>query len=253
MFSKAIVRLPCPGIRDGLSSSNLGKPDYKKALSQHSEYIHALTRSGLEVKILDENEKLPDSTFIEDAAFCTQEFAVITNPGAESRRDEIIGMRQVLKGYFDKIEEITSPGTLEGGDVMIVENHCFIGISDRTNIAGAEQLIKILEKYSMTGSKVPLKKMLHLKSGVSYLESNNMLVCGELIRNIAFEKYNKITIDEYESYAANSLWINGRVLVPAGFPEARRKIEKAGYETIILDVSEFRKVDGGLSCLSLRF
>jgi dimethylargininase len=95
--------------------------------------------------------------------------------------------------------------------------------------------------------------MLHLKSGVSYLENNNMLVCGEFINAREFEHFNRITIDEDEGYAANSLWINGKILVPDGFPKTRKKIEKAGYETISLDLSEFRKIDGGLSCLSLRF
>ena len=132
-------------------------------------------------------------------------------------------------------------------------NHYFIGVSGRTNIEGADQLIKILEKYRMTGSKVHLEKMLHLKSGVSYLGNNNILVSGEFINNKIFEKYNRIIVDEKESYAANSLWINGKVMVPQGFPSTKYKIEKAGYETIVLDVSEFRKVDGGLSCLSLRF
>jgi len=105
----------------------------------------------------------------------------------------------------------------------------------------------------MTGSKVPLNKMLHLKSGVSYLENNNLLVCGEFIENKVFESFNRIIVEKDESYAANSLWINEYVLVPEGFPKTREKIEKAGYKTITLDVSEFRKVDGGLSCLSLRF
>jgi dimethylargininase len=105
----------------------------------------------------------------------------------------------------------------------------------------------------MSGSKVPLKKMLHLKSGVSYLENNNMLVCGEFIEDKNFERFNRIIVDDDESYAANSLWVNGIVLVPDGFPKIREKIERAGYETIALNVSEFRKVDGGLSCLSLRF
>jgi dimethylargininase len=95
--------------------------------------------------------------------------------------------------------------------------------------------------------------MLHLKSGISYLENNNLLVSGEFIKATEFDKFNKIIVDDDESYSANSLWINGKVLVPDGFPKTREKIEKAGYETIVLDVSEFRKVDGGLSCLSLRF
>jgi dimethylargininase len=114
-------------------------------------------------------------------------------------------------------------------------------------------LINILEKYELSASKVFLNKMLHLKSGVSYLENNNILVSGEFIKAKEFKKYNRISIDEEESYAANSLWINGKVLVPEGFPKTRKKIEKAGYDTIALNVSEFRKIDGGLSCLSLRF
>ena len=162
-------------------------------------------------------------------------------------------MRQVLEEFYTNVDEIRLPGTLEAGDVMMAGNHFYIGISRRTNIEGAEQLIRILKTYGMTGSKVPLEKILHLKSGVSYLEKNNLLVSGEFIMNKEFARFNRIEIDEEESYAANSLWINGRVLVPAGFPKARKKIEDQGYETIILNVSEFQKIDGGLSCLSLRF
>ncbi len=253
MFKNAIVRVPCHGIKDGLTSSLLGKPDYYKALGQHSRYVEALKILGLDVTILDKNEEYPDSTFIEDVALCTPACAVITNPGARSRRGEIKGISQVIEKYYDSVDEITEPGTLEAGDVMMVGNHFYIGISARTNIEGADQLINILEKFKMTGSKVPLGKMLHLKSGVSYLENNIMLVCGEFINNKVFERYNRIIIDEDESYAANSLWINGSVLVPQGFLKTRKKIEQAGYDTIALDVSEFRKVDGGLSCLSLRF
>lgn len=253
MFRYSIVRVPCEGIKEGLTSSSLGKPEYRMALKQHSEYVQTLKDLGLEVKILDKDERYPDSTFIEDIALCTPVCAVITSPGAVTRRGEIEGIRQVLEEYYDKIEEIRLPGTLEAGDVMRAGDQYFIGISGRTNIEGANQLINILGKHKLTGSKVPLKKMLHLKSGASYLENNNMLVCGELINRKEFKRFNRIVIDQNESYAANSLWINGTVLVPDGFPETRKKIEDAGYRTILLDVSEFRKVDGGLSCLSLRF
>jgi dimethylargininase len=253
MFRNAIVRLPGKSIKDGLTTSSLGKPDYYKALEQHSEYIRTLRQLGLEVTVLPEKELFPDSVFIEDVALCTSEFAVIGNPGAETRQGEIQGIREVLEEFYSIVEEISFPGTVEAGDVMMAGNHFFIGISSRTNTEGADQLIKILEKHKMTGSKVHLKKMLHLKSGVSYLENNNLLACSEFINEKAFEGFNRIIIDEDESYAANSLWINGKVLVPAGFPLSGSKIENAGYETIVLDVSEFRKVDGGLSCLSLRF
>lgn len=253
MFSKAIVRIPCPGITYGLTSSNLGKPEYNTALKQHSKYIELLKFLGLEVKVLPANDNFPDSTFIEDVALCTTECAIIMNPGAVSRRNETAGMRKVLGEFYSNIEEILLPATIEAGDIMMVGTHFYIGLSNRTNEAGADQLIRILGKYNMTGSKVRLEKMLHLKSGLSYLENNNLIVSGEFIDNKVFETFNRIKADENESYAANSLWINGKVIVPSGFPETRRRIEKEGYETIAVDVSEFRKVDGGLSCLSLRF
>jgi dimethylargininase len=253
MFKNAIVRVPCSRIKDGLSTSGLGKPDYYMALKQHSEYIETLRYLGLGVKVLVQDELYPDSTFVEDVALCTPSCAIITNPGAISRRGETNSIKPVLEEYYNVIEEISLPGTLEAGDVMKVENHYFIGISERTNSEGADQLIRILEKHEMTGTKILLERMLHLKTGVSYLENNNMLVCGEFLNNMMFKKFNRIIVDKNESYAANSLWINGIVLVPDGYPKTRKKIEKAGYKTIALDLSEFRKVDGGLSCLSLRF
>jgi dimethylargininase len=253
MFRNAIVCKPCSSIVDGITSSDLGKPQYSIALDQHNKYVEVLQRLGLKTRILPPKQIFPDSTFIEDVALCTSKCAIITYPGADSRRGEIEGMKEVLLNYYGLIEEIRHPATLESGDVMMVGSHFFIGISSRTNSEGADQLIKILNKYGMSGSKVPLKKMLHLKSGVSYLENNNMLVCGEFIEDKNFERFNRIIVDDDESYAANSLWVNGIVLVPDGFPKIREKIERAGYETIALNVSEFRKVDGGLSCLSLRF
>jgi dimethylargininase len=253
MFSNAIVRVPCRGIKDGLATANLGKPDYAKVLEQHLKYIETLELLGLKVKILDKNDKYPDSTFIEDVALCTPVCAVITNPGAESRRGEIEGMKEVLEGFYNIIEEIFSPGTLEAGDVMKAGDNYYIGISERTNIEGAEQLMRILAKYGMRGTTINLTNLLHLKSGVSYLENNNLLASEELFHDSQFNKFNRISVDGDELYAANSLWINGIILLPEGYPKTRDKIEKAGYETIELDVSEFRKVDGGLSCLSLRF
>jgi dimethylargininase len=253
MFKNAIVRLPATTMIEGLTSANLGKPDYAKACDQHSLYSDLLRRFNLKVEVLPENDLYPDSTFVEDVALCTEKCAVITCPGAVSRRGETEGMSIVLSKYFDNIEYITLPGTIEAGDIMKVGNHYYIGLSERTNNNGAEQMINILNKHGMTGSKVPLKKTLHLKSGVSYLENNTMFVCGEFADNEAFKKYNRIEVDSSESYAANSLWINGKVIVPQGFPATRDKIESIGYETFTLDVSEFCKLDGGLSCLSLRF
>ena len=253
MFNKAIVRTPCRNLVNGLTTANLGKSVYKLALKQHREYVEALKECGLEVTVLDADEYYPDSTFVEDTALLTPNVAIITNPGADSRREEINEMSKVIEGLFSNVEYIKDSGRLEAGDVMMVGNHFFIGLSERTNQEGANQLISILERYSHTGSKVALDNMLHLKSGVSYLEYNNLLITEDFIDRLEFKNFNKILVDDDERYAANSLWINDKVLVPKGFPKTTEKIKDAGYNTIEVDVSEFRKLDGGLSCLSLRY
>ncbi len=253
IFRNAIVRKPCAEMVEGITSAKLGKPDYKKALEQHINYTRVLADCGLNVTVLPPDNRFPDSCFIEDVSLCTPNCAIITNPGAESRNGEKLAMRPILQEFYKNMGEIKYPGTLDAGDVMMVGNHYYIGISDRTNQVGADQLIAILQKYELTGSAVPLKTMLHLKTGLSYLEENNLLITGEFTEMPEFEKYNRIFVDTKEAYAANSLWINGHILVPKGFPDTLSKIEKAGYHVIEVDVSEFQKLDGGLSCLSLRF
>jgi dimethylargininase len=253
MFKKAILRTPCKNIVKGLSSANLGKPNYELVLKQHQEYHEALKKCGLEVTILETNENYPDSTFVEDTALLTPNVAIITNPGAPSRRGEIKEIAQLLTSFYPIVETIETPGTLEAGDVMMVGKHFYIGLSYRTNQEGANQLINILNRYGYTGSKVILGNILHLKSGLSYLENNNLLSIASFLNRLEFKKFNKILVEDDESYAANSLWINNKVLVPKGFPKTKKKIEEAGYTTIEVDVSEFRKLDGGLSCLSLRY
>lgn len=253
MFTKAIVRTPAASMIQGLTSARLGLPDFDLALKQHAEYIQALESCCLEVICLEANPQYPDSTFIEDVALLTKKCAIISNPGAPSRRGEAEGMHGVLDKHFEDIEVIKSPGTLEAGDVMMVGSHFFIGLSARTNQSGADQLIAHLNKYSLTGSVVALQEVLHLKTGVAYLEHRNLLACGEFLTHPDFQKFNILPIDRAESYAANCIWVNDKVLVPLGYPNTRKTISNAGYDVLEVDVSEFRKLDGGLSCLSLRF
>jgi len=253
MFSKAIVRTPARSLINGLRSANLGSPDYERALDQHAAYVDALEQCGIEATVLETDEQFPDSIFVEDTALLTRSFAIVTRPGAASRMGETQKIKAALTRLYSQIESIQPPGTVDGGDVMMVGSHFYIGLSKRTNAEGAEQLLDILNRYRMTGSTVPLKSFLHLKSGVSYIENNNLVITGEFIKAPEFAHFNHIAVDETEGYAANCIWINGTVLVAAGYPRMRAKIESAGYDTIALDVSEFKKLDGGLSCLSLRF
>ncbi|MCI7393261.1 MAG: arginine deiminase family protein [Bacillota bacterium] len=255
-FNNVIVRRPCRAICEGITSApELGKPIYEKALQQHDTYIEALKQCGVEVTVLEADERYPDSCFVEDPALITRKCAIITNPGAASRngeKNEIIG---AVKKFFpeDKIEYIKDPGTLEGGDVMMVGDTFYVGLSARTNAEGIRQLTEILNKYGLECIQVPLEKVLHLKTGVNYIENNNMLVSGEFIEKPEFEKYNKIVIPEDEAYAANCIWVNDTVIVPEGYPAVLKAVQDAGYKTLLVDTSEFRKIDGGLSCLSLRF
>ncbi|GAI97922.1 unnamed protein product, partial [marine sediment metagenome] len=203
MFENVIVRKPSKSLRNGITSnSELGKPDYEKALIQHNDYIEALKKCGVKVCVLEAIEQYPDSCFVEDVAVCTKKFAMIAKPGAPSRRGEEKEIIEVMKKFYNDIEYIKGSGTIEGGDVMMVKDHFYIGPSKRTNREGAEQLIKALGKYGMSGSILEISEMLHLKSGLAYLEDNVLLVKGEFINNLEFKKFNKIMIDEEEAYSA---------------------------------------------------
>jgi len=252
-FKQTIVRKPGKSYVNGLTSSNLGKPDYEKALQQHQGYIEVLKKCNVEVEVLEADEDFPDSCFVEDPAVVTEKVAVVTNPGAESRNGEKIDMKRVLQKFYSNIEEIQAPGTLEGGDILRVRDHFYIGVSCRTNQAGAEALSDILSKYGYSSTLVPLAKFFHLKTGIAYLGNNDLLVAGEFIDHPVFKDFNKIIVSDEEEYAANCIAINDYVLLPKGFPQTKEKIENAGYQVIEVELSEFQKQDGGLSCLSLRF
>ena len=207
---------------------------------------------GLELPALEE---YPDSCFVEDPAVITRCGAIITNPGADSRNGEKDEIEPTIRQFFDDehVKHIVAPGTLDGGDVMMVGDHFYVGRSARTNEEGIRQFIEILEGWGLEGSEVPLEEVLHLKTGVNYLEDGNMLVSGEFIEKPDFAQYNKVVVPEDEAYGANCIWVNGTVIVPEGYPTVLKAVQDLGYKTLVVDTSEYRKVDGGLSCLSLRF
>ena len=154
---------------------------------------------------------------------------------------------------YDDFLQFAKTLARKGGDILKVGSHFYIGRSGRTNLAGARQMIGILENHGFSGSMIELGEMLHLKTGVAYLENDYLLACGEMLTKVEFQGFNILPVDQDESYAANCIWVNGTVLVPEGFPKTKDLIQEAGYETLSVNVSEFRKLDGGLSCLSLRF
>jgi dimethylargininase len=258
MFTRAIVRPPAPNFSKGLTTGEFGAPDYKRALDQHEAYCAALEQCGLTLTRLEADSNYPDSTFVEDVAVLTPKCAIVTRPGAPSRLGEVANVRMVLEEFFpaSTIHMIQAPGTLDGGDVCEAGNHFFIGISERTNEAGVRQLADLLAANGHTSSLVSIrdvKGLLHLKSGLAYLSDNRLVATEALANRAELAGYELVRVKDLEQYAANCVNVNDRVLVAAGFPLLERAIRQLGYQTILLDMSEFQKMDGGLSCLSLRF
>ncbi len=252
MFKHAIVRRPGRDFAEGITTSGLGAPDHDTALRQHAAYVRTLKDLGLEVVALDPLDGFPDACFVEDAAVVLDDVAVVTRPGAESRRAEADAMAPVLAGCRELVR-IEPPGTLDGGDVMLAGRRAFIGLSGRTNEPGASQLGAVLERAGFEWTAVPVARGLHLKSSVNFLEQDTLLLTAAFAEAEAFAMNRRIVAAPGEEYAANTLWINGTFLTPAGFPRVRESLEALGAPVVELDVSEYRKMDGGLSCLSLRF
>lgn len=256
MFQHVIVKTPCAAMIHGITDHpELGIPIYEKALEQHRAYIETLENCGVDVTVLPPDEAYPDSCFVEDTAVLTRHCAIITNPGAPTRKGETAAVEKAVAKFYpaEKIFHIQAPGTIEGGDVMMCGDIFYVGLSDRTNEEGVRQFAAILEPFGCKVVGVPLTEVLHLKTGVVYLENGVLLAAGEFLTKPAFESYTKIEVPTDEPYAANCIWVNGKVIVPAGYPKVLAAIQEAGYETLVCDTSEYKKIDGGLSCLSLRF
>jgi dimethylargininase len=256
MFSRAIVRLPGANFAAGLTSVDLGVPDYDLALAQHERYFQALRRCGLALMRLDADLRYPDSTFVEDVAILTPRGAILTRPGAPSRAGEAAAMRAMLESFYPALPAIQAPGTLDGGDICEAGNHFFIGISERTNEAGARQLADWLGGMGYSSACVDVRNVpgiLHLKSGIAWLGDGRLVVIDALAAHPAFSGYELVRVQRGEEYAANCVRVNDWVLVAAGFPSFEATLRGLGYDVVLLDMSEFQKMDGGLSCLSLRF
>ena len=252
MFAGSVVRRVPETLASGITTANLGSPDPNDARDQHARYVEALQSCGLEVTTLEEDARYPDSVFVEDTAVVTDRCAVVTNPGAENRRGEVPAVEALLTDLYGGVECIVEPGTLDGGDVLQVGDHFYVGLTRRTNVAGAQQMAGILAGYGFGVSTVELREFLHLKTGVAYLGGRDLVVTGELVEHPAFDGFDKIIVPPEEAYAANCIRVNDRVLVAAGYGRTLGEISARGYEVVELEVGEFRKLDGGLSCLSLR-
>ncbi len=251
-FETAILRIPGEDFSNGETTAELGKPDFDIILAQHKEYVNVLKQLGLDVIVLDPLPGHPDAYFVEDTAVIIPEIGIITNPGAHSRKGEEDGIELILMRFRDT-QRIKPPGTLDGGDILQADSQFFIGLSERTNREGADQLSDILQRFGYIVHMVNVGDGLHLKSGVNYLGDGRMLMTS-VFRDIpGFSDYERLIIKEGEEYAANTLLINGTFITPAGFPDTQKQLAGLDKPVITLNVSEVRKMDGGLTCMSLRF
>ena len=255
-FTHALTRPPGANFAAGLTSAAAGPPNLDLALRQHAAYCDALRRCKVAVTALAPEPDHPDATFVEDTAVLAERTAIVTRPGAPSRLGETAAVAAALRALRGDIHEIRAPGTLDGGDVCQAESHFFVGLSARTNAAGARQFRAIVEAAGYTMSTIDIRgnrRLLHLKSGIAYLGDRRLLVVPDLPGAAEFAGFESIEVCAAESYAANCVRVNEHVLIAAGYPRTAAALRACGYSPLPIDVSEFRKMDGGLSCLSLRY
>lgn len=258
-FTHAILRRPAESIVDGLRAVDTGSPDVGLFRLHHAAYRAALEAAGLKTTVLPPLEEFPDSVFVEDAALCLPEGAIVMRPGAPTRLGEAVMIEAALRDAYDEVRHLPSlgdhgHGRIEGGDVLVTGREILVGRSARTNGAGIEALRETVRDwgYSVRELATP-PDVLHFKTDCGLLDDETILVTRRLAAGGHLDGYRLIPVAEGEEAAANAVRVNGVVLMPAGFPRTAETVRAAGYTVVELDNSEAAKVDGGMSCLSLRF
>ncbi len=226
--------------------------DINLARSQHIQYERVLVELGCQVRRLSVEPNLPDSVFVEDIAIVLNEMAIIARPGAETRRDETRSVSEVL-GEYRTIFKIVSPGTLDGGDVLQVGRRLYVGVTERSNESGVKQLIDLVSPYDYEVVRVQVDGCLHLKSAVTHVGDEILLINRSWVDAKSFMGKDFIDVDPGEPYAANALFVGGELVYPAMFSETRRRLEDGGYSVRDVDVSELQKAEGAVTCCSLIF
>jgi dimethylargininase len=247
----ALVR-PVPDSYDRCVRSNREEINVALAKRQHAEYCETLRLLGLKLITVDTDNTLPDSCFVEDTAAIFGEKAVICNMKTESRAKETIEVAKALSKMKDTYY-MKPPATIDGGDILKVENMVFVGLTSRTNTHAIKQLEKTLANSDFTVVPVRVHNVLHLKSACTHLGDNYVVVAEGFFETDLLHGCKRIVVPKGEEYAADCLAVNGTVLVATGYPKTERLIERAGFSTRKVDVSEFRKGDGALTCLSILF
>jgi dimethylargininase len=224
--------------------------DLDVARAQHHEYVQALKFLGCDVFELHAEAALPDSVFVEDTAFILPEVAVITRPGADSRKPETESIIRALSPFI-KYVQMQAPATLDGGDVLVLGKQIYIGLSTRSNQAAIDQLNELLGEYGYSVTGVQMHNCLHLKSALTRVDDRTVLINPNWVDTHHFEDFNWIEIDPSEPFAANCLPIGDSIIYPTAFPKTLSKLEDAGLKVVKVDASELAKAEGAVTCCSL--
>lgn len=252
-FTRAITRRPAASIVDGLRAEDIGTPDLEQMLKDHAHYVATLKRTGAEVIELPPLDDFPDAVFVEDTALCLPQGAILMRPGAPSRMGEVAQMEPTLRQIYGDVRRIEGPGHIEGGDILVTAREVLVGRSDRTDAEGVSQLRGIVSDWGHSLREVFTPPgVLHFKTDCSLLDGETILSTKRLEASGCFEGYRVLNTAEGEEAAANTIRFNQLVLMPAGFPKTAAMLDKAGFEVVEINNSECAKLDGGMSCLSLR-
>ena len=253
-FTHAIVKQPGASILDGLRAVDTGSPDIELFKQHHNDYIAALRSTGATVLELPATEDFPDSVFVEDSALCLPRGAITMRPGAPSRFGEAALMEPVLNSVYERVVQLAGPGHVEGGDILTTESEVLVGLSARTNIEGVNALRAILSDwgYALRIVETPAD-ILHFKTDCSLLDETTILCTPKLAATGCFDNYKVIHTASGEEACANAIRFNELVIMPEGFPRTRDTLMAAGYNVHPIGNTEAAKIDGGMSCLSLRF
>jgi len=253
-FSHAVTRLPGAEVVDGLRAVDTGSPSLEIFRSHHADYVDALRSTGATVSVLEPLAGFPDAVFVEDAALCLPEGAIAMRPGAETRQGEVPSIVDALRNLYGEILTVEAPARIEGGDILVTEREILVGLSARTDGPGVEALQRLSGRWGYTVRVVDTPPgVLHFKTDCSLLDEETVLSTRRLAASGCFEGYRVIETAEGEEASANSIRFNDLVITPAGFPRTAERLAAEGYTVRTVGNSEAAKLDGGMSCLSLRF
>ena len=253
-FTHAVTRKPAHSVVRGLRAIDRGTPDFEIFETEHRLYLEALRQAGLKVTTLETCEDFPDSVFIEDAALCLPEGVVMLRPGTPSRTGESAQLVPELAAMGLHIHPNGSDGYIDGGDILVTDSAVLAGLSNWTDRAGFEWLKALLHSwdYKVMAVETP-QQVLHFKSDCCVLDSSTIMATSRLAGKACFSGFRVLTVPSGEEPAANSIRVNDSLLIPDGFPETAEMLVREGYSVVTVPVSQASLLDGGLSCMSLRF